>query len=321
MKLLIALVTGLTTLAIGSHAIAQSYPTRPIRVVVPFPPGGGADVLVRPLAPKLAEIIGQQIVVDNRPGANANIGAEHVARAAADGYTLFFANSSLTISMSLYSKLPFNAVKDFTPISLVSVSPSVLVLHPSIPAKSVKELIALAKARPGKLNYGSAGIGNTMHLSGALFSTMAGVTMVHVPFKGAGPAIIDLIGGQLELVFVNIPPVIAHVRAGKLKAIGVTTKQRASVLPDVPTISESGLTGYEITTWFGFLGPAGLPKEVVARLNGAIVSAMGARDLRERFIELGSEPGTSSAEQFGAFIRNDITSWAKVVKISGATAD
>ncbi len=321
MKLLIAVATGLATLAIGLHAIAQSYPTKPIRVVVPFPPGGGADVLARPLAPKLTEIIGQQIVIDNRPGANANIGAEYVARAAADGYTLFFANSSLTISMSLYNKLPFDAVKDFTPVSLLSVSPSVLVLHPSIPAKSVKELIALAKARPGKFNYGSAGIGNTMHLAGALFSTMAGVKMVHVPFKGAGPAITDLIGGQLELVFVNVPPVIAHVRAGKLNAIGVTTKQRASVLPNVPTISESGLTGYEITTWFGILGPAGLPKEVVARLNAAIVSAMGARDLRERFTELGSEPGTSSAEQFGAFIRNDITSWAKVVKISGATAD
>ncbi|MEK7875370.1 MAG: tripartite tricarboxylate transporter substrate binding protein [Pseudomonadota bacterium] len=321
MKLLIAIAVGLTTLAIGSNAIAQSYPTKPIRVVVPFPPGGGADVLARPLAPKLTEIIGQQIVIDNRPGANANIVAEHVARAAADGYTLFFGNSSLTISMSLYSKLPFDAVKDFTPVSLLSVSPSVLVLHPSIPAKSVQELIALAKARPGKLNYGSAGIGNTMHLAGALFSTMAGVKMVHVPFKGAGPAIIDLIGGQLELVFVNIPPVISHVRAGKLKAIGVTTKQRASVLPDVPTISESGLTGYEVTTWFGILGPAGLPKEIVARLNGAIVSAMGARDLRERFTELGSEPGTSSPEHFGDFIRNDITSWAKVVKISGATAD
>ena len=299
-------------------ALAQSYPVKAVRVVVPFPPGGGSDVLIRPMQPRLTEALGQPIVIDNRPGANANIGAEHVARAAPDGYTLLFGNSSLAINETLYTKLSFSALKDFTPISLVSVSPSVLVVHPSLPVKSVKELIALARQRPGKLNFASGGAGNTMHLAAEQLKAMANIDMVHVPYKGAGPAITDVIGGQCELVFVNIPPVLGHIQSGKLNALAVTTKKRASVLPNVPTVHESGLPGYESTTWYGVLGPAALSRDIVSRLNAAVVSTIAAPDVRQRLVSLGSEPETNTPEQFAAFIRRDIADWARVVKYSGA---
>ena len=316
-----ALAATALSMVISSAAIAQTYPVKPVRMVVPFPPGGGSDVLIRPMQPKLAELLGQPVIVDNRPGANANIGAEHVAKAAPDGYTLLFGNTSLAINETLYTKLPFSAVRDFTPISLVSISPSVLVVHPSLPVKSVKDLIALAKRQPAKLNFASGGAGNTMHLAAEQLKAMAGIDMVHVPYKGAGPAISDVIGGQCELVFVNIPPVLGHIRAGKLNAIAVTTRKRASVLPDVPTVAESGMPGYESTTWYGVLGPAGLPRDAVAKLHGAIVAAVGTNDIRQRLVALGSEPETNTPEQFAGFIRTDIASWAKVVKSSGAKAE
>ena len=321
MKSFVSVAIGLVVLVAAQAASAQVYPAKPIRVVIPFPPGGAADALLRPLAPKLSEALGQQAVVDPRPGANGNIAAEIVARAPADGHTLLFGNSSLSISMTLYEKLTFDAVKDFTPISFVAFTPSVLVVHPSIPVKTIKEVIALARKNPGKLNFASGGVGNTMHLAAALLNTMAGINMVHVPYKGAGPAIVDVIGGQCDMVFVNIAPVLSHIRAGKVNPIAVTSKTRSSVLPEVPTVAESGMPGYESTTWYGFLGPAGLPKEIVARLNSTIATAAGAKDMRERYVALGAEPETSSPEQFAAYIRKDIGSWAKVVKAAGAKAE
>jgi tripartite-type tricarboxylate transporter receptor subunit TctC len=321
MKVFIAVALGLAGFAAAQAANAQSYPGKPIRAVIPFPPGGAADALLRPLAPKLGDLLGQQVVVDPRPGANGNIAAEIVAHAPADGYTLLFGNSSLPISVTLYDKLPYDVTKDFTPISLAAFTPSVLVVHPSLPVRSVKDLIALAKKQPGKLNYASGGVGNTMHLAAALLDTMAGVRMTHVPYKGAGPAIVDVLAGQCDLVFVNIAPVLGYIRAGRVVAIAVTSAKRSAVLPDVPTVAESGMPGYESTTWYGFLGPAGLPKDIVAKLNSAIVAAVGTKEMRDRYVALGSEPETSSPEQFAAYLRNDIVSWSKVVKASGAKAE
>lgn len=300
---------------------AQTWPAKAVRVVVPFPPGGAADTLIRPLTVKLADALGQQFVADARPGANGNIAAEIVARAAADGYTLMFGNSSLPISVSLYDKLSFDVLKDFTPVSLVAMTPSVLVVHPSLPVRSIKDLVALAKKQPNKLNFASGGVGNTMHLAAALLDSMAGIQMTHVPYKGAGPAIVDVIAGQCDMVFVNIAPVLGHIRAGKAVPIAVTSKTRSTVLPEVPTVAESGMPGYESTTWYGFLGPAGLPREVVTKLNAAIVIAVAGKDLRERYIALGAEPETSTPEAFATLIRNDIPAWAKVVKAAGAKAE
>ena len=302
-------------------AQAQTWPAKAVRVVMPFPPGGAADTLIRPLTVKLADALGQQFVADARPGANGNIAAEIVARAAADGYTLMFGNSSLPISVSLYDKLSFDVLKDFTPVSLVAMTPSVLVVHPSLPVRSIKDLVALAKKQPNKLNFASGGVGNTMHLAAALLDSMAGIQMTHVPYTGAGPAIVDVIAGQCDMVFVNIAPVLGHIRAGKAVPIAVTSKTRSTVLPEVPTVAESGMPGYESTTWYGFLGPAGLPREVVTKLNAAIVSAVAGKDLRERYIALGAEPETSTPEAFATLIRNDIPAWAKVVKAAGAKAE
>ncbi len=320
MKSITAIVIAMSAFA-SMLLHAQTYPAKAVRVVIPFPPGGAADTLIRPLTVKLADALGQQFVADARPGANGNIAAEIVARAPADGYTLLFGNSSLPISVSLYDKLSFDVTRDFTPVSLVAMTPSVLVVHPSLPVRNIKDLIVLAKKQPNKLNYASGGVGNTMHLAAALLDTMAGIQMTHVPYKGAGPAIVDVIAGQCDMVFVNIAPVLGHIRAGKAVPIAVTSKTRSSVLPDVPTVAESGMPGYESSTWYGFLGPAGMPREIVMKLNAAIVTAVGSKDLRERYIALGAEPETSTPEAFAAAIRNDIPAWAKVVKAAGAKAE
>ncbi len=305
----------------GPSAGAQAYPGKPIRVILPFPPGGGADAFMRPIAPRLAELTGQQWVIDNRPGANGNIAAELTANAAPDGYTLFFANSSLAINPSLFRKLPFDVARDFAPITLAAMTPSLLATHPSLPVKTVADLIALARRQPGKLTFASGGAGNTMHLGVELLKSMAKVDMLHVPYKGGGPAIIDVIAGQCDLLIANVGPLLSHVRGGKLNAIAVTSKTRVATLPQVPTVAESGLPGYESTSWYGFLGPAALSKDVVTRVNLAVAAALKNSDTRERYAALGAEPITNTPEQFAVFLKKDMQDWANVVKVSGAKLD
>jgi tripartite-type tricarboxylate transporter receptor subunit TctC len=307
--------------AARSAGAQDRYPSKPVRLVIPFPPGGGADAVARPLAPLMTETLGQPIVLDNRGGANGNIAAEIVARAPPDGYTLLLANSSLTISGGLYRTLPFNPLADFTPISLVGVTPSLLAVNPSVPARTVKEFVELVKARPGKLSYGSSGIGSTMHLGAALLQSMAGLDMVHVPYKGGGPAIADALSGQTDFIFVNPVAVLAQVRAGKLNALAVTSSKRLAILPDVPTFEESGYPGLLSSTFYGVLGPAGLPREVVTRLNGAVVAAVARKELADPLVALGYEMGSNTPEQFATFLRADAAQWLRLIKMTGASAE
>lgn len=318
----LVLHAGLMVAALASAAVvtAQTYPQHPIRVVVPFPPGGGGDVLMRPLGRKLAEVLGKPIVVDNRGGANGNIGADAVAKAAPDGYTVLLGNSSLPISVTLYDKLSFDPVKDLTMIGLVSNTPSALVVHPSVKANNMAELIALAKARPGKLNFGSAGSGSTPHLSMELLKTKAGIDMVHVPYRGSGPAVAAVVAGDVEVLVSNIATVLPLIKAGKLRAIGVTSAKRSAALPEVPTIGET-VAGYESRTWYALMGPAGLPAPVVARLNAAVNEAIRSPDIRDQLISLGYEPEGGTPVAMSALLREDIATWGQVVKASGATAD
>lgn len=314
-----------TLLAAGAGvwpaAAQDKYPSKPIRLVIPFPPGGGADAVARPLGPLLTETLGQPIVLDNRGGANGNLGAEIVAKAAPDGYTLLVVNSSFTISAGLYARLPYDPVGDFTPISLVGATPSLLATHPSVPARTVKEFVALAKAQPGKLTYGSSGIGSTMHLGAAMLQSMAGLDMVHVPYKGGGPAIADALSGQTNFIFVNPVAVLSQIRAGKLNALAVTSKKRLAILPDVPTFEEAGYPGLLSSTFYGVMGPAGLPREVVTRLNAAVVAAVARKELADHLIGLGYEMESNTPEQFAAFLKEDAAQWLKLIKLTGASAE
>jgi len=301
-----------------ADAFAQSYPARPVRVVVAYPAGGANDFHARLIAQKLTESMGQQFVVENRAGAAGNIAFEHVAKAAPDGYTLLMGAGSMTVAPSLYSKLGFDVLKDFAPISIVATIQNVTMLHPSVPARSVKELVALAKANPGRLNYASSGIGATPHLSAELLKTMAGIDMVHVPYKGDTPAYADLLGGQVDLMISVIAGGIGHIRAGKLRAISVTGMKRAPALPDVPTMHEAGLPGYEIVSWFGLIAPAGTPRPIVDSLHAQVVRATAAADVRERFSAAGSEAGSNTPEQFVALMRDNVAKFARIVKAAGA---
>ena len=306
----------------AQNAFAQAYPTHSIRLVVPFPAGGTTDILARAAAQKLSESLGQAVVVDNRPGAAGNIGADLVAKSAPDGYTLLMGTvGTHAINPSLYAKMPYDHVKDFVPVVLVAGVPNVLAVYPAFPVNSVAELIALAKSKPGTINFASSGSGTSIHLSGELFKTMAGVDMTHIPYKGSSPALTDLMGGQVQIMFDNLPSSLPLIKAGKLRAIAVTSLKRAPALPDVPTISESGLPGFEASSWFGVLAPAGTPAPIVAKLNADVNKWLQSPEAREQLLAQGANAAGGTPEQFAAHIRAETEKWAKVVKASGAKAD
>ena len=302
---------------------AQSYPSKPIRLVVPYPPGGPLDIMARAIGQKLTEAWSQPVVVDNRAGAGGNIGADLVAKSPADGYTLLMgAVATHAINPTLYGKVPYDPVKDFAPVALVAQVPNILVVNPALPVKSVKELIELARARPGYLNFGSGSTGSTGHLAGELFKTMAGVQMVHIPYKGGAPAMADLLAGQVQLMFDNLANALPNVRAGRLRALAVTTLARSPAMPDLPTIAESGLPEFDLTTGFGLMVPAGTPADIVAKLNAETVRALNAKDMRERLEKMGAEPpANNTPEHFAAFIRAEAAKYAKVIKDSGAKVE
>ncbi|MGV3493894.1 MAG: Bug family tripartite tricarboxylate transporter substrate binding protein [Ramlibacter sp.] len=303
-------------------AQAQAYPTKPITIVVPFSAGGTTDILARVVGEALKNELGQPVVIDNRAGAGGNIGAALAAKANADGHTLFMGTvGTHAINQSLYKKLPYDPIKDFAPLTRVAMVPNLLVAHPSKPYNSVKELVAYAKANPGKVNFGSSGSGSSIHLSGELFNTLAKVDMIHVPYKGSAPAVTDLLGGQIDIMFDNMPSAIQHVRAGKLKPLAVTTAKRSPQLPDVPTVAEAGVPGYEATSWFGMFVPAATPAPVVAKLNAALVKVLADANVKKKIAEQGGEPHGEKPEQFAEFIRNETAKWSQVVKASGASAD
>jgi len=308
-------------LIVALPVLAQSYPSKPIRLVLPYPPGGGTDVIARPLAQKLTEQLGQQVIVDNRGGAGGNIGMEFVAKSPADGYTLLFAlTAQYAVNPSLYPKLPYDPVRDYAPISLLANAPYLLVVHPALPAKSVAELVALVKARPGQLSYSSSGNGSGAHLAGEMLRSLARVEIVHVPYKGAGPAMPDLIAGQVQLSFITYTAAGPHIKTGRLRALGVTTAKRSPTLPDLPAIGET-VAGYDSAVWYGFAAPAGTPPEIVSKLNAEVLRVLAAPDFRSRITLEAVSPIGSTPEEFGSFMRSEIVRWAKVVKDSGAKVD
>jgi tripartite-type tricarboxylate transporter receptor subunit TctC len=322
MKLVTRVAAVAAILALAGAARAEDYPTKPIRLVVPFTPAGATDILARLAAQHLTQAWGQQVVVDNRPGAAGNIGTELVAKAPPDGYTLLMATvSTHGINPNLYKKIGYDAVKDFAPISLMALVPNVLEVNPTVKANNVQELIALAKASPGKINFASSGSGTSIHMSGELFKLMAGIDIVHVPYKGSAPALTDLLGGQVDLMFDNLPASISHIRAGKLRPLAVTTKKRAAALPDVPTMEEAGLPGYEATAWFGILGPAGTPKPIADRMSAELDKYVKSEQGKAALAEQGAEAVGGSPESFGDFIKAELVKWGKVVQASGAQVD
>ena len=310
-----ALAVGIA--AWSASAAEQSetkYPVKAIRLISPFAPGGGASTVARLIGPELSEAWGQAVVVDNRPGAGGSIGTELAARSPADGYTLLMATASTIVINPLVGRVPFDPVRDFTPIVHTTTVPLVLVVHPSVPAKSVKELVAYAKDQGGRVNYASSGEGTTSHLAAELFRSLANVQMTHVPYKGGGQAIIDLVAGHVQTGFVNILEALPQVNAGRLRALAVSTTKRSPVAPAIPTVSEAGVSGYEVIQWSGVLGPAGLPIGVVSRINGEIGRILARSDTRQRLIDSGADPGGGSPDQFGAMIRSEIAKWSKIVK-------
>ncbi len=317
-------LTGMLLVVTATATAAQpaaNYPNKPIRIVVPQSAGGSTDLTARLIAQKLADALGQPVVVDNRPGAGSIIGTDLVAKAAPDGYTLLVVASSITINPSLHKKLPFDPIRDLAPVSQLSAFPNMLVVHPAVPVKTVQELIALAKAKPGQINYGSSGAGTGTHLSAELFKSMTGVDMVHVPYKGGGPAVTALLGGQVQLNFATIPSVLPHVRAGKLRAVAVTTLKRSPAAPDVPTIAESGVPGYDHGPWNGMLAPAKTPKAVIARLNAEVARIIHLPEAKAVLVHEGAEPVGNTPEEFAAIIRTETAKWAKVIKAAGIKAD
>lgn len=306
--------------SVTAHAQAD-YPTRPIRLISPFAPGGGNDIISRTLGAAISKGLGQSIVVDNRPGANTIVAMEILARATPDGYTLLTSSSSQATNATLYAKLPYDSIKDFAPVSMVGVSPLVVAVNPALPIKSVADLIAAAKAKPGSILYPSAGTGNSTHLGGELFAVMAGITLTHVPYKGLGPGLVDLMAGRLQVIFSTAPAAIPHIKTGRLRGLAVTTAARSGLVPQLPTVAESGIAGYEAGSWYGIIAPAGTPRAVIARLNKEITSVLATPDFKEQIMAVGADPMPTTPEAFAAHIKADIAKWAKVIKLSGAKAE
>ena len=305
----------------GGIAMAQSWPSRPISLIVPFPAGGTTDVLARAVGQELSKSLGQPVLIESKPGAGATLGADFVAKAKPDGYTLLMGAVHHTIATSAYKKLPYDFQKDLLPVTIVALVPNLLVVNTAMPAKNVGELLALAKASPGKLSYGSAGNGTAHHLIGAQFEAMGGVQLLHVPYKGSGPLVSDLLGGQISMSFDTITPVLSHIRAGKLRALAVTTSKRSPALPDVPTLDEAGLKGFNLGTWFGVLAPAGTPREIVSRLNTELVRIIHSPEFKKRMDDIGAEPVGNTPEQMGQQIRDDTERFAKLVKDAKVTME
>ena len=307
---------------VAAPASAKEYPTRPVRMVAPFSPGGATDRLARLVGQKLGEQWRQSVIVDNRPGAGGNIGAEVAARAAPDGYTLLVAGAPHAINMTLYRKLSYDLAKDLVGVNRIATYSSAIVVHPSLPVKSVKDLIGLARKRRGELNFGSPGPGSPNRLAIELFMTMAKVKMVHVPYKGgSGQMVVELLAGQVQLASMGLPPSLGYIKAGRLRAIAVTSTKRSQLMPGVPTVSESGLPGFDVTSWYGVFAPSALPKNLVAKLNGDIAAILDTQDLKGQLAALGAEPGSMPPDAFARYVREEIAKWAKVVKESGATGD
>jgi tripartite-type tricarboxylate transporter receptor subunit TctC len=314
---LVALSLGVLPLA----ASAQNYPSKPIRVIVPFPPGAGVDIVTRLVAAKLTVSLGQQFIVENKPGAAGNLGAEYVSRAAPDGYTLLAAASSITTSASLYSQLSFDLKRDFIPAAMMASAPFLLVVNPAVPVKSVAELVAYAKANPGKLSFASTGNGSSPHLTMELFKKQAGLDMLHVPYKGSGPALTDLVSGQVNVMFANILSVLPQVKAGRLNALAVSSAKRSSAAPEWPTVAESGLPGFEASTWFAILAPKGTPADVIAKLNAEVAKAVQSPELKEQFKLQGAEPGSGTPDELRAYIDSETTKWGNAVKAAGVKVE
>ena len=315
--LLILLLAPLFILAPTSNAAELAYPVKPVRVIAPSSPGSGIDFVGRFVAQGLTDSTGQQFVVDNRAGAGGNIGAEVAAKAAPDGYTLFLGTSTHVINVSLYKRLSYDFVRDFAPISRLTNGFYVIVVHPSVPVKNVKELIALAKARPGQLNFASAGNGNATHLAGELFKSIARVDIVHVPYKGTGPALVDLVSGQVQLMFSNFTAALPHIKSGKLRALAVTSERRTPSAPEIPTVTESGLPGYSVTSWYGLVAPARTPQPIIAKLNSEIVKVLKQPGIGDRLAANGAEPASDTPAEFEALIKSELAKWQKVIKNAG----
>jgi len=310
-----------TAFALGGPAFAQPYPAKPVRFVVGFPPGGGTDIMARLLAAKLPEFLGQPIVVENRPGAATNIATEHVVRSAPDGYTILVTTATMVMNSSFYKKLPFDVLRDLAPISVFSDSPNVLVVRAGLAAKDVGEVVALARAKPGVLNYSSAGTGTTQHMTGELFKLRTGTDIVHVPFKGTGPSLTTLIAGDVDMTFANIPAILPQVRAGRLRALAVAGDKRSDLMPEVPTMKEAGVDGVEVTIWYGVLAPAATPRDVVDTLAAAVIKAARSPDIRSRLLEQGAEPIGNTPEEFARQLREEVARWNKVAAASGIRVD
>ena len=314
--------SALALLVTAKDTAAQSFPSRPVKLIVPFPPGGSLDIVGRAIAQKLTEAWGQSVVVDNRPGAGGNIGADLVAKAAPDGYTVVMgALSTHAVNPSLYPKMPYDAVKDFAPITLVAITPNVLVVNASLPVGSAKEFVAYAKANSGKLAFGSGSNGSAGHLAGELFKVDTATDIVHVPYKGGAPATQGLLAGDTQFMFDNLANAMPQVKAGKLKALAVTTAGRSKLAPELPTMAEAGLPGFDISTWFGLLAPAGTPRPVIDKWNAEVVKILNSPDMRERLTAQGAEPAPTTPEEFAAFIRSEVLKYARIVKVSGAKVD